>query len=193
MSLYHKIAAANSTISTTDIKGKEYAQVNERIKAFRMVYPDGAIITTLESDSNGKCVIKASVYASADAEFAKPLGTGYAYERESSSYINKTSYIENCETSAVGRALAMCGFGIDISIASCEELKTAMRTQYILEHKDETASEEEIKQLIDLAAKKGIKKEQLLKRAGVDKAEDLTYGMLSDLAKAVDKSKGGEQ
>ena len=51
------------------------------------------------------------------------LGTGYAREDQNSSYINNTSYIENCETSAVGRALGMCGFGIDTAVASYEEVK----------------------------------------------------------------------
>ena len=57
------------------------------------------------------------------------LGTGTAYEKEGSTFINQTSYIENCETSAVGRALAMCGIGIDISIASYEEVANAMKNQ----------------------------------------------------------------
>ena len=54
---------------------------------------------------------------------------GYAQEKESSSFINKTSFIENCETSAVGRALGMCGFGIDTSIASYEEVQNAINNQ----------------------------------------------------------------
>ena len=41
-----------------------------------------------------------------------PASTGYAYEKEGSSFINKTSALENCETSAVGRALAILGFEI---------------------------------------------------------------------------------
>lgn len=57
------------------------------------------------------------------------LGTGTAYEKENSSFINKTSYIENCETSAVGRALGMAGFGIDTSVASAEEVENAMQQQ----------------------------------------------------------------
>lgn len=129
MGTYEIIAAANSTIKTTDIKGREYAQVNERIKAFRMVYPSGRILTEMLSDECGRTVFRASVYAAADD--ARPLGTGHAYERENDerSMVNQTSYIENCETSAVGRALAMCGFGIEVSIASAEELAGAIERQ----------------------------------------------------------------
>ena len=57
------------------------------------------------------------------------MGTGTAYEKENSSFINKTSYIENCETSAVGRALGMAGFGIDTSVASAEEVANAITQQ----------------------------------------------------------------
>lgn len=118
------IQKANETIKTTDIKGKDYAEVNQRIKAFRMVYPTGCIKTDMKSNENGVCIFKAYVWND-----DKLLGTGYAYEKEDSTFINKTSYIENCETSAVGRALGMCGFGIDTSIASAEEVQNAIANQ----------------------------------------------------------------
>jgi hypothetical protein len=125
MITFEQIKKANESIKTTDIKGKEYAEVNQRIKAFRMVYPNGSITTDIVSLENGIVTIKASV---ANEEGAI-IGTGYAQEKETSSYINKTSYIENCETSAVGRALGFCGFGIDTSVASYEEVANAMRNQ----------------------------------------------------------------
>lgn len=102
MANFEDIRKANETIATTNIKGKEYAEVNQRIKAFRMVYPEGSIITDLVQLENGICTIKAVIK---NGELV--LGTGIAQEKESSSYINKTSYIENCETSAVGRALGI--------------------------------------------------------------------------------------
>ena len=139
---YLDIAIANETIQTTDIKGKEYAEVNQRIKAFRMVYPQGTIETEMVSNENGVCVFKASVYIPEESmqhrdyinvctmvNDKRLIGTGYAYEKEDSSFINKTSYIENCETSAVGRALGMCGFGIDVSVASAEEVANAIQNQ----------------------------------------------------------------
>ena len=124
MATYEQIAQANAQIRLKDIgKGKEYAEVNQRIKAFRMVYPDGFIVTELKSNENGVCIFTASVgYRGDDHDFI--LGTGTAYEKENSTFINKTSYIENCETSAVGRALGMAGFGIDTSVCSAEEVQS---------------------------------------------------------------------
>ena len=126
---YEDIKKANESIQTTAIKGKDYAEVNQRIKAFRMVYPDGFISTEMLQNENGVCIFRAEVGYQADNGDGNVLGVGTAYEKEGSSFINKTSYIENCETSAVGRALGMAGFGIDTSVASFEEVKTAIANQ----------------------------------------------------------------
>ena len=128
---FEDIQKANETIKTTDIKGKNYAEVNQRIKAFRMIYPEGTIITELVSNENGVCIFKAVVSSGGII-----LGTGTAYEKENSTFINKTSYIENCETSAVGRALGMAGFGIDTSIASAEEVINAIENQNRIESEE---------------------------------------------------------
>ena len=126
---FKDIQKANENIVTTDIKGKDYAEVNQRIKAFRMIYPTGFITTCLMSNNDGVCVFKASVGYYDDNGCNHILGEGTAYEKENSTFINKTSYIENCETSAVGRALGMAGFGIDTSVASYEEVATAIANQ----------------------------------------------------------------
>lgn len=122
---WEEIQKANETIKTTDIKGKDYAEVNQRIKAFRMVYPNGSITTEIVSLVDGVVTMKTTIK---DNE-GNVLSTGYAYEKENSTFINKTSFIENCETSAVGRALGMCGFGIDTSVASAEEVQNAIENQ----------------------------------------------------------------
>ena len=131
---FEDIQRVNETIKTLDVKGKEYAEVNQRIKAFRMLYPEGTIETEMLSNENGVCIFKASIIIPLLDDEGKLvdtylLGTGHAYEKENSTFINKTSYIENCETSAVGRALAMCGIGIDTSIASAEEVQNAINNQ----------------------------------------------------------------
>jgi len=93
-----------------------------------MVYPKGSIETEMINNENGTCIFRAIIYTT-NENGKYILGTGTAYEKEGSTYINKTSYIENCETSAVGRALGMCGFGIDTSIASFEEVANEMTQQ----------------------------------------------------------------
>ena len=125
MYTWEQLQKANKICSSIDVKGKEYVEVNQRIKAFRSICPGGSITTEMLSNDNGVCVFRATVCD----ENMQILGTGTAYEKETSSFINKTSYIENCETSAVGRALGMCGFGIDTSIASAEEVQNAIRNQ----------------------------------------------------------------
>lgn len=125
------IAKANDGIRTTDIKGKSYAEVNQRIKAFRLVHPSGCITTEIIDMDNGIVTMKASVFD----EQNHLLGTGFAQEKENSSFINKTSYIENCETSAIGRALGMCGYGVDVSVASAEEVQNAIHNQQMDEKK----------------------------------------------------------
>lgn len=122
---WEKLVKVNKAIKPVDIKGKDYAQVNDRIKAFRELCPNGTITTDIIELANGVVTMKATVYD----EEGKILGTGLAQEKESSSYINKTSYIENCETSAVGRALGFAGIGVDGSMCSSEELVNAITNQ----------------------------------------------------------------
>ena len=122
---YEDLKKANDSIVTTEIKGNQYAAVSQRIKAFRMLFPTGMIATDIVSNENGICIIKATDGFLNENGERQVLGTGTAYEKENSSFINKTSYIENCETSAVGRALGMCGLGIDTDVASADEVQTA--------------------------------------------------------------------
>lgn len=122
---YLDLAIANEQIKTTDIKGKAYSEVAQRIKVFRMVYPQGSIATHIESLENGVVVMSCEV----KDENGNLLGKAYAYEKEDSSFINKTSFIENCCTSATGRALGYAGFGIDTSVASAEEVANAINNQ----------------------------------------------------------------
>ena len=167
---FEELQNANQAISTTNIKGKEYAEVNQRIKAFRMVYPDGCIRTELISNEDGVCVFKAEVYTSTENGVNTLLGTGHAYEKESSSFINKTSYIENCETSAVGRALGMAGFGIDTSVCSAEELGNALAQQ----EANAPITESQIRKINALAKEKGSDIKEICKYFKVGSLNNMT-------------------
>jgi len=106
------------------IQGKEYITVNERIKEFRKLHPNGQILNQVMANADGQVMFQCKIIVDGVL-----VATAHAYEKEGSSFINKTSYIENCETSAVGRALGLFGIGIDTSIASAEEVGNAVKQQ----------------------------------------------------------------
>lgn len=120
-------------MKTINIKGKEYVQVNERIGYFQSQkkYEKWGIETIKIKDE--VCQIKKDRLVQFRAvvfdENKMIRATGHAEEYMGSSYINKTSFIENCETSAIGRALGLLGIGIDTSIASAEEVSNAIANQ----------------------------------------------------------------
>ena len=177
---FEKLQEANSFIGTTNIKGKEYAQVNQRIKAFRFVYPNGQILTELLSDDGTRCTFKATIMD----DSGRVLGTGHAFEcrDDRRSMVNSTSYVENCETSAVGRALGMCGFGIDVSIASAEEVTNAINQQEAMakadvpkgKQDDDLIDQARINVLINLLAQTNIKQDVFLSMNGLKRFEDMT-------------------
>ena len=104
-----------------DIKGKQYVLVKDRILAFNEADDEGSITTELLSEPNSKVVVvKATVTTGKGQTF-----TGHAQEIVGDGFINKTSALENAETSAVGRALAMMGIGVIDSIASVDEINKA--------------------------------------------------------------------
>ena len=99
----------NKELDSIPVKGKAYVMVNERVKAFRKLMPNGTITTDILSNDNGVVTMKTTI----SDEEGRVLATGLSYEKEGNGNINRTSYIENCETSAVGRALGFLGIGID--------------------------------------------------------------------------------
>lgn len=181
---FEDLVKANKEIKTTNIKGKDYAEVNQRIKVFRMLFPNGSISTSIESLENGVVVMKAVVKDEED----HVLGTGYAYEKESSSFINKTSYIENCETSAVGRALGMLGIGIDTSVASYEEVSNAIAQQEAQKAEAENKkiensviNEVKVKALIARCEKEKVDAGKILELYKVSSLADLTEKQFANI------------
>ena len=118
---------SNYKFKTTNIRGKQYVEVNERIKFFRQEeqYKNWGINTEFPMLTAEECLCRATI---TDND-GMVVAVGHAHENRAASNINKTSYVENCETSAVGRALAMLGIGIDTSIASANEVETAIEQQ----------------------------------------------------------------
>lgn len=106
---------------------QDYVSVAERIEKFYQKYPEGRIITHIvEHDSErGFILMRAEGYRAPDD--AVPAATGHAFELRSEGYVNRNSYIENCESSSVGRMLAMLGFEAKRVITSREEMEKANR------------------------------------------------------------------
>jgi len=126
------LAEANTDLGYLDIERydkkagkkvtKKYVTVTARVQAFRKICPSGSIDTTVCDMDDEHVMIQAKIYDEKD----HLLASGTAEERHDSSLINETSYVENCETSAVGRALGMLGIGSEESMASAEEMATAL-------------------------------------------------------------------
>jgi hypothetical protein len=116
---------------------QDYITVNERVEKFYAEFVDGRIITHIvEHDSErGFILMRAEVFRNFEDD--RPIATGHAYELKSEGYVQRTSYLEVCETSAVGRALALAGYEVKKSIASREEIEKAERMRREQDRKPE--------------------------------------------------------
>ncbi len=111
-----------------DIKGKQYVMVSDRILYFNEAYQYGMIVTELLSlPADQMVVVKAVV--TPDTNKPDRKFTGHSQAKWGDGYINKTSAMENAETSAVGRALALMGIGVLDSIASVDEITKAQNME----------------------------------------------------------------
>ena len=107
----------------------EYITVSERIEKFYAKFPQGRIITTVmeHSQETGFILMRAEVYREPDDGL--PAATGHAYELRSAGHVQAGSYVEVCETSSVGRALALLGFEVRRGVASREEVIRGAKKQ----------------------------------------------------------------
>lgn len=195
-----QIERFNKKTGKTEVK--EYAEVHQRVKAFRMCYPTGLIETEMVSDENGVCVFRARVGFYSGSGFVL-LATGTASESKAASAINATSYHENCETSAVGRALGLAGFGIADSIASAEE---AARAQMRQRKKPEERKPDAVPPPVEQKPERKASAKQIqiiekhyvgrdlvdaLSGCGVVKAADLTVAQASALISKLARKENG--
>ena len=114
-------------MKTINIKGKEYITVNERLIYFRNTneFKGFGIKEDIVSINDTEGIFKVTIYDS----YGEAIVSAHAQEYRDSSYINKTSFVENGFTSALGRALGYLGIGIDTSIASANEVQNAVTNQ----------------------------------------------------------------
>lgn len=169
------IKRCNDGIPTMTIKGKKYVMVKDRVKAFREEFPDWAIQTRMVHFDEHCVVFKAEIVA----EDGSIIATGHAKEDEGSSNINRTSHVENCETSAVGRALGLLGIGIDDSFGSADEVANAVLQQGFI-------TEKEFRNLTDLCKKNDKDLAWLLATAGAASGREITMEGYTKVVKALD-------
>lgn len=115
------------TEKAIDIKGKKYVLVSDRVLYFNETYPNGSIVTQrIMTEETWIEIFKATV--TPDCSHPERYFTGYSQARWWDGFINKTSALENAETSATWRALAMMWIGVIDSIASLDEINKAENT-----------------------------------------------------------------
>lgn len=130
--------STNKKLPSIKIQGKEYVLVSDRVLEFNRLYPEGSITTELVSElESPNIVIKATILpndrilSQGDDVFINRRFTAYSQAVRGEGFINKTSALENAETSAVGRALAFMGIGVIDSVASVDEINKANSTQTV--------------------------------------------------------------
>lgn len=102
-----------------------YETVEDRLNKFWKEHPNGRIETELLEQSATRFIIKALIYRSESDD--KVWATGHAEETVTTKGVNQTSALENCETSAIGRGLANCGYAAKGKRASREEMGKVIR------------------------------------------------------------------
>jgi hypothetical protein len=114
-------------MKTINIEGKEYIPVNERLWHFRSNedYKRWQIHEEIVSVNDKEGIFKVTIYDNNGVVMA----SAHSQEYRDSNYINETSFLENGFTSALGRALGYLGIGIDVSIASANEVGNAVINQ----------------------------------------------------------------
>jgi len=108
---------------------QDYETVESRLEKWWKDYPDGRVATKLEQASDTRYIVSAELYKT-EAD-AKPCATGLASESISDRGVNSTSALENCETSAIGRALANAGYAAKGKRASREEMNKVVQLQAV--------------------------------------------------------------
>jgi hypothetical protein len=148
-----------------------YETVEQRLAKFWAQYPNGRVATSIHFYDDNKVVFRAEVYR--DAGDTHPVATGYAEELRDASPVNRTSHVENAETSAIGRALANFVFQSKTAPRpSREEMEKVARAE---QPKPAAVSKEDFVTKFKAACvAKGVDPETVAKAAGVD------FGNLSD-------------
>lgn len=175
-------------MQTISIKGKSYVTVNERLKYFRENFKGYALVSELVDVNDRTALIRAVV----KNEKGEIVATGTSFERADNkkSMVNATSHVENCETSAWGRALGNFGIGIDASVASADEVQHAEAKPAF----DDSASEDELAQIKTLCEETSTEAVKLYRyflvqdKPTKEQAQKMIVSLKAKLAKQIDSA-----
>lgn len=143
----------------------QYETVEQRLAKFWEEFPNGQIFTSVHHYDENRVVFKAEVYR--DITDPRPVATGHAEEVRDASPVNRTSHVENSETSAIGRALANWKFQSKTSPRpSREEMEKVARAEQPKQPEKLTA--DFVTKFRKACADKGIDPQEVAKQAGVD-------------------------
>lgn len=184
--LSEAIEKANSEVKMTNIKGKAYAQVWQRVKAFRKVYPKGSIKTEIVAQGDNLDFVRMKAYVY-DFDGGNMLGMSEHMEKKVNNGkfdINDLDILGNCETSVVGRALGFAGFMGNGEIASVEDMQkvegASSDTKQATSTKDPKFASKSQKDLIKAKVDEG-RLSNILFKIGVASIDDLTVKQASDI------------
>ncbi len=130
-------------MKTINIKGKEYVPVVERVREFHKLFPDGSIMTEIESNQDGRVIVKATVRLNkpeimsggGSLYYAKEF-TGYSQAEWGKGMMGAVA-LEVAETSAIGRALGFANIGLLDGIASADEMRKAKQPSKVADDDNE--------------------------------------------------------
>ena len=140
-------------IKTTKIGKKEYVEVDERIRLFWELHPNWTILTEMvyNCEENLVCIFKCKIIDENDV--IKATGHAREFQADKKSMVNKTSHVENCETSAIGRALGVKGIITEYGIASADEVRNAIEQGEAMDREAEKKLEPKKKESsVDIAS-----------------------------------------
>lgn len=157
-----------------NIRGKEYQTVALRVQTFREKFPDYGLRTRIINADENFVTMAAEIW---NGDFL--VATGHAEEKRGSSNINKTSALENCETSAIGRALASLGLG-GTEFASANEVQNAIHQQSDFINRDQLTL------IQDLLRETNSNEEDFLKFAKTDSLEHIVDADYQRVLKALE-------
>lgn len=188
---YEELKEVNKRLPRIPIHKKEYATVAARVQAFRELYPEGFIRTSIIAREGNMIIMQAEagIY-DRENDMDLTLGIGTASEEKTTDAMHRTSYIEICETSAIGRALGFLGIGSETSIASAEEVRGAITAQERLEEEEQYKAEKAMAYQIEELKRfyKGQNEQKLFAAQGIAKWEDLSAEVATRLLSQINRN-----